>query len=57
MILLALYLCGYGLYCAGHMHDYIGTGHYWSNPWFYKAHATLFAIIALRIITPGVKNA
>ena len=49
MALLGLFLCGYGVFCVVHMHAYIGTGHYWSNPWFYKAHAVLFAVIALRI--------
>lgn len=43
LLLMAISLCCYGLYCAYHMHAFIGSGHYWSNPWFYKAHASLFA--------------
>lgn len=46
-------LCLYGLYCAFRMDEFIGTGHYWSNPWFYKAHAALFAVIVLRILAPA----
>ncbi len=51
LLLTCMGICVYGLYC--HMHTFIGTGHYWSNVWFYKAHACLFAAIALRIITPA----
>ena len=56
MALLGLFLCGYGVFCVVHMHAYIGTGHYWSNPWFYKAHAVLFAVIALRIAMGWVRD-
>lgn len=48
-------LCVYGLYCGYRMYAFIGTGHYWSNPWFYKGHACLFAAIGLRILTAGEK--
>ena len=51
-LLISLGLAIYGLICSFHMGTFIGTGHYWSNPWFYKGHACLFAAIAMRIITP-----
>lgn len=57
LLLTCLGLSIYGLYCALHMRAYIGTGYYWSNPWFYKGHACLFAIIVLRIITPTGQEA
>jgi len=47
---LALLVGAYGLYCGWRMGAFIGTGHYWSNPWFYKGHACLFAMIALKIL-------
>ena len=56
MALFGLFLCGYGIHCALHMHAYIGTGNYWSNPWFYKAHAVLFGVIALRVAMGWVKD-
>jgi len=56
MALLGLFLCGYGIHCAIHMHQYIGTGHYWSNPWFYKGHAALFGVIAIHIAMGWVKD-
>jgi hypothetical protein len=52
MLLFMLALCVYGLYCAWYMHGYIGTGHYWSNSWFWKGHATLILLLALRVIEP-----
>jgi hypothetical protein len=54
--LLGLFLSGYGLYCSVHMHEYIGTGQYWSNSWFYKAHACLFGLIALSIAMSALKD-
>jgi hypothetical protein len=54
LLLIGLALCGYGLYCWTHMGVYVGTGHYWSNPWFYKAHACLFGVIAIRCLTGRV---
>ena len=56
MALLGLFLCGYGIHCVIHMGAYRGTGHYWSNVWFYKAHAVLFAVVALRIAMGWVKD-
>jgi hypothetical protein len=56
MVLLGLFLCGYGIHCVLHMHQYIGTGHYWSNPWFYKAHAALFGVIAVKLGMSMVKK-
>jgi hypothetical protein len=56
MALLGLFLCGYGIHCVVHMHEYAGTGHYWSNPWFYKGHAALFSVIALKIAMGWVKD-
>ena len=56
LVLLGLFLCGYGLHCAMHMHDYIGSGHYWSNPWFYKAHAALFGVVANSIAISFVRD-
>jgi hypothetical protein len=52
LLLVALGLCTYGLYCAWHMRLYIGTAQYWSNPWFYKAHACLAAIVILYLLIP-----
>jgi hypothetical protein len=51
MLLISLSLATYGLYCWVHMRAFIGTGHYWSNVWFYKSHACLFAMISLRLLT------
>lgn len=55
-LLTCLGLCIYGLHCATKMSAFIGTGHYWSNPWFYKANAAFFAVIALRALTPEQKD-
>jgi hypothetical protein len=46
LALLGIFLCGYGIHCAQHMHEYIGTGHYFSNVWFWKGHAALAGVIA-----------
>jgi hypothetical protein len=56
LFLTGLGLALYGLHCAIHMKAFIGSGHYWSNPWFYKAHASLFALIILRLLTPLSKR-
>jgi hypothetical protein len=54
--LLGIFLCGYGIHCAAHMHDYIGTGHYFTNPWFWKGNATLAAVIATSLLMAIVKG-
>jgi len=56
MALVGLGLCVYGLHCTFHMWGYVGTGQYWSNPWFYKAHAALFGVIILSIGMSWVKD-
>jgi hypothetical protein len=48
LLIVASGLASYGLYCGAHMLKFIGTDQYWSNPWFYKAHACLFALIILQ---------
>jgi hypothetical protein len=47
IVIAGVVVCAEGLRCAYHMHSYIGTGQYWSNPWFYKGHACLLGLIAL----------
>jgi hypothetical protein len=49
LALVGIGLCAYGFYCVLHMHEYIGTPYYWSNPWFYKSSAAMCAVVALRI--------
>jgi hypothetical protein len=48
--LVGLGIAIYGIYCGYHMASYIGTDEYWSNPWFFKGHACLFGLIALRCL-------
>jgi hypothetical protein len=55
MALVGLGLCIYSIHCWLHMREYVGTGQYWSNPWFYKAHAAIFGMIALYIGMSWVK--
>lgn len=56
MLLAGLAMCAYAIHCALHMREYIGTPEYWSNIWFWKAHAALFAIAALYLAAPWVKG-
>lgn len=56
MALLGLFLCGYGVHCVLHFREFIGTDSYWTNPWFYKASAVLFGVIALRTAMGWVKE-
>lgn len=56
MALVGICLCAYGFYCALHMREYIGTGYYWSNPWFYKSTVAFAAVIALRLGMSLVKD-
>jgi len=47
VVLAALGLSVYAIHCWLNMQQYIGTDHYWWNPWFFKAHACLIGIIIL----------
>lgn len=48
--LTGLGVCAYALYCAWHMFSYIGTGHYWTNAWFWKAHLLLPVMFIIRAL-------
>lgn len=56
LAVLGLGVCVYALICAKHMYGYIGTGQYWSNPWFFKAHACIFAMFAISIAMSSIKR-
>jgi hypothetical protein len=47
-----LALGGYALYCWWHLRAYVGTGHYWTNQWFYKSHACLIVLIIINLFIP-----
>ena len=50
VLLAALTTAGYAFYAAIQMGKALGTDHYWFSPWWYKAHAALFALMALWVV-------
>ena len=55
LALIGIGLCAYGVFCTLHMHAYIGTPHYFSNPWFWKASACIVGCFIVRIAMGMVK--
>jgi len=56
LALIGIALCAYGVYCTLHMHKYIGTGHYFTNPWMLKSTACILGCFIVRIAMGMVKS-
>jgi hypothetical protein len=48
LALTGLACCGYALYAASHMFSHIGKPDYWTNTWFWKAHACIPVLFMIR---------
>lgn len=46
----------YAMICFKHMSSHIGTGHYWSNVWFWRGHACVVIMALLRLLVPRQKG-
>jgi len=56
LALIGIGLCAYGVFCTLHMHAYIGTPHYFSNPWFWKASACIVGCFIVRMWMGTIKS-